>query len=62
MQCLRLSILEKPWHQEVINKILQTTVPSHLSLDAIIGKNKSAAIKKKTILQILSAVGDITDV
>ena len=47
----------------MINKILQTTVPSHLSLDAIIGKNRSAAIKKKkTILQILSAVGDITDV
>ena len=47
--------------KKAIKNILQTTEPSHSSLDAIIGANKSAAIKKRSILQRLSTTRHIID-
>ena len=45
-------------------KIYTTTLKSHIqkSLDAIIGENQSAAIKKKRILHTFSTIRDVIDV
>ena len=48
-------------YKKAIKKILQTTEPSHSSLDAIIGAKKSAAIKKRTMLQTLSTIPHVID-